>query len=331
MCNQREKNSRVVYKALPRPPFGKSDHNSILLIPAYKQKLKQEAPVTRSIKKWSDEADAKLQDCFAITDWNMFRDSSDGIEEYTTSVTGFINKCIEDVVPTVTVRTYPNQKPWITGNIRTELKGRAAAFKVRDSNPEAYKKSCYALRRTIKQAKRQYRAKIESYYTGSDARLMWQGLQTITDYKGKHSRELPSDTSLPDELNHFYARFEASNTEACMRASAVPDDCVITLSVADVSKTFKQVNIHKAAGPDGLPGRVLRACADQLASVFTDIFNLSLSESVIPTCFKQTTIVPVPKNTMVTCLNDYRPVALTSVAMKCFERLVMAHINTIIP
>ena len=64
-------------------------------------------------------------------------------------------------------------------------------------------------------------------------------MQTITDYKEKHSRELPSDTSLPDELNHFYARFESSDTEACMRASAVPDDCVITLSVADVSKTFK--------------------------------------------------------------------------------------------
>jgi hypothetical protein len=38
------------------PPFGKSDYNSILLIPAYKLKLKQEASVTRSIKKWSDEA-----------------------------------------------------------------------------------------------------------------------------------------------------------------------------------------------------------------------------------------------------------------------------------
>ena len=87
---------------------------------------------------------------------------------------------------------------------------------------------------------------------------MWQGLQTITDYKGKHSHELPSDTNLPDELNYFYDRFEASNTETCMRAPVVPDDCVITLSVADMSKTFKQVNIHKAAGPDGLPGRVLR-------------------------------------------------------------------------
>ena len=39
------------YKALPHPPFGKSDQNSILLIPTYKHKLKQEAPVTQSIKK----------------------------------------------------------------------------------------------------------------------------------------------------------------------------------------------------------------------------------------------------------------------------------------
>jgi hypothetical protein len=132
-------------------------------------------------------------------------------------------------------------------------------------------------------------------------------------------------------LNAVYARFEASNTEACTRAPAVLDDCVITLSVADMNKTFKQVNIHKATGPDGLPGCVCKACTDQLSSVFTDIFNFSLIESVIPKCFKQTTIVPVPKEAKVICLNDYRPVALTSVAMKCFERLVMAHINSILP
>ncbi|XP_070978685.1 trace amine-associated receptor 6-like [Oncorhynchus clarkii lewisi] len=62
---------------------------------------------------------------------------------------------------------------------------------------------------------------------------MWQGFKTITHYKGKHSRELPSDTSLPDKLNHIYTRFEAGNTEACIRASAIPDDCVIKLSIAN--------------------------------------------------------------------------------------------------
>jgi hypothetical protein len=72
-------------------------------------------------------------------------DSSNDIEEYTTSVIGVINKCTDDVVPTVTVRTYPNQKPWTTGNIRIELKARAAAFKLWETNPKAYKKSRYAL------------------------------------------------------------------------------------------------------------------------------------------------------------------------------------------
>jgi hypothetical protein len=57
----------------------------------------------------------------------MFRYSSNGIEKYNTSVIGFINKSIDDVVPTVTVRTYPNQKPWITGKFHIEIMARAAA------------------------------------------------------------------------------------------------------------------------------------------------------------------------------------------------------------
>lgn len=48
-------------------------------------------------------------------------------------------------------------------------------------------------------------------------------------------------------------------------------------------------------------------------------------------CFKSTSITPVPKKSTVTCLNDYRTVALTPVIMKCFERLVMAHLKALIP
>ncbi len=38
----------------PRPPFGKSDHSSVLLLPAYRQKRKREAPALRTIQCWSD-------------------------------------------------------------------------------------------------------------------------------------------------------------------------------------------------------------------------------------------------------------------------------------
>lgn len=85
---------------------------------------------------------------------------------------------------------------------------------------------------------------MESYYTGSDFRPMWQGLQTIMDHKGIRGREQLRDASPPDHLNAFYAHFEESNTGRCMGARAVPDECVITLSVADVGKTFKQANIQ---------------------------------------------------------------------------------------
>jgi hypothetical protein len=77
--------------------------------------------------------------------------------------------------------------------------------------------------------------------------------------------------------------------------------------------------------------RALRTCADQLAVVFSDIFNHSLAQASIPTCFKMSTIIPVPKKEKVTELNDYRPVALTFIIMKCFERLVKDQITFSLP
>jgi hypothetical protein len=116
-------NFRDAYKALPRPPFGKADHDSILLFPAYRQKLKQEAPALRSVQRWSEQSDSTLQDCFDHVDWDMFHiASNNNIDEYADSVSEFISKCIGDVVPTATIKTFPNQKLWIDGSIRLKLK-----------------------------------------------------------------------------------------------------------------------------------------------------------------------------------------------------------------
>ncbi|KAF7708686.1 hypothetical protein HF521_017743, partial [Silurus meridionalis] len=109
------------------------------------------------------------------------------------------------------------------------------------------------------------------------------------------------------------------------------DHFPIKLSSTDVCNALSRISAHKAAGPDNIPGRVLRACAEQLAGVFTDIFNLSLAQAAVPTCFKCTSIVPVPKHSNATCMNDYRPVALTPIVMKCFERLVLAHLKDSLP
>ncbi len=121
------------------------------------------------------------------------------------------------------------------------------------------------------------------------------------------------------------------NDTPAQKLPTPPNDQALCLSPADVRKTLSRINPRKAAGPDNIPGRVLKDCAAQLTDVLTDIFNTSLSQAVVPTCLKSTTIIPVPKKSPVSCLNDYRPIALTPIMMKCFERLVMHKIKTSLP
>ncbi len=103
------------------------------------------------------------------------------------------------------------------------------------------------------------------------------------------------------------------------------------MSEDEVQRELKRVNVRKAAGHDGITGRVMKSCTDQLAGLFTSIFNESLATSVVPTSFKKSIIIPVPKNSKPSCLNDYRPVALTSIVMKVFESLLKNHICSSIP
>ena len=114
-------------------------------------------------------------------------------------------------------------------------------------------------------------------------RRMWHGLQTITDFKKKTS---------PDKLNNLFVRFEDNIVPPTWPTTK---ECRLSFNVADVSKTFTRVNPRKAAGPDGIPSRVLGEYADQLAGVFPDIFNLSLSQPAVPILFKISSIVLFPR------------------------------------
>ncbi|KAI5102804.1 gastrula zinc finger protein XlCGF28.1-like [Silurus meridionalis] len=72
-----------------------------------------------------------------------------------------------------------------------------------------------------------------------------------------------------------------------------------------------------------LPTEANKDLADDLNTFYCR--SLELCE--VPSCFKLSTVIPVPKKPSITGLNDYRPVALTSVVMKTFEKLVLAHLK----
>eukprot|EP00061_Rhincodon_typus_P005040 g24021.t1 len=92
--------------------------------------------------------------------------------------------------------------------------------------------------------------------------------------------------------NALQARFEQDTSGAVSPAPTALDAPVPTITTAEVRLVFLGILPRKA----------------------TEVL-------------KKKTIIPVSKKAHATCLNDGCPVAMTSIIMKCFERLVMAHIN----
>ncbi len=220
--------------------------------------------------RWSPHSEATLQASLDDVDWDMFRASSSDVSEFTDVAVSFVNTLTEQATETVTIRTFTNQKPWVDRSIRDAVNNRTAAYNagLLSGNMSEYKTSCYALQRAIRAAKRRYSEKIESHFQLNDSRRMWQGLKTICSSGNKSSAEVRADPLLAEELNTFYGRFDCNgganlpnSPSGSSRQSS--NDHVITFSEDDVRRELKRVNVRKAAGPDGITGRVLRSCALQ--------------------------------------------------------------------
>ncbi|KAF7661321.1 hypothetical protein LDENG_00264370, partial [Lucifuga dentata] len=81
----------------------------------------------------------------------------------------------------------------------------------------------------------------------------------------------------------------------------------------------------KVPGPDRICGHTLKHCAEQLGGVFHQLFLKSLASGSVPHMWKHSTIIPITKKNSPAVLNNLRPIALTPLVMKAFERIIKAH------
>ncbi|XP_073426005.1 uncharacterized protein [Dendrobates tinctorius] len=339
-CFTRENNTldhcytvlKGAYRAVRRAAVGFSDHCLIHLIPAYRQRLKTSKPTVYTKKTWSEEAKLQLQACFECTDWEVFQETCSGLDEWVDAVSSYIRFCEDTFIPSKSVHFRGNNKPWFTNKVRLIRKRKEEAYKAGDITE--FKKLRNSLSKEIKLAKHEYAKILEERFSSKDTRSAWRGLREVTIYKSHPTIVNPS-RSLAAELNEFYCRFEASSTHSgysslsssvCSYKDHSLCNTQVVISEAEVIRILKGLKVKKAPGPDGVSPMCLKVCATQLAPILTNIYNVSLKECVVPQCWKNSTIIPVPKKVGSSELNDYRPVALTSVAMKVFERIMMSHL-----
>ena len=210
--------------------------------------------------------------------------------------------------------------------LKDPLKGKRLAF--RKGDKKGLQSAQREFDKKIREEKRRYRDKLENNFTGNNARLYWRAIDMITGYKQqKRPVQSTDEATLAEDLITFYTRFDKRDfhmeQERVISETQSRSSHPVVVSDEDVRACFRKVNPRSATVPDKVSGRTLKECSESLAPVFTKLIQMSLDESYIPRIWKTSTIIPVAKKHSAKELNDYRPVALTSILFKCAEKIAL--------
>ena len=89
------------------------------------------------------------------------------------------------MIPVRTVRCYPNNKPWITSDIKDLLNQKKMAFQNGDG--ERRRDVQRELKKTLRRAKVEYKKKVERQLENNNTKEVWRGMRTITGYRLNNS------------------------------------------------------------------------------------------------------------------------------------------------
>ena len=84
------------------------------------------------MKVWDEVSCDSLRGCFECTDWDMFAESCEDVEELNDVVTEYVKFCESVCVKTKEVKCFPNNKPWVTKDIKHAINEKNIAFVSKD-------------------------------------------------------------------------------------------------------------------------------------------------------------------------------------------------------
>ena len=339
-------NSAIVNSFSLFAPLGISDHSCILV--DLNVNVEKQKEFIRSTKKlWGKISNDDIVNFANEISWDY--DSPDLTDEETLwqELKAKLLK-ISDKVPTFDTNNAKIKRlPWENTSLKRHRRNKDKFWSIFDNNPSAENFSL-ALDSQSKYEKSEISAKVkyEKRITAclkhaskpffSYLRSKRKVKESVTSLKRDDNSVTEGGCETAEELSGFFASVFTQETfgpldEKCfskVENYSEINDFLSSFSTSDVREELLNVNPGKSMGPDGIHPKVIKCLAENsdFVNAIYKLFTVCATNCRIPSDWKSANIVALHKDGSRDRAKNYRPISLTCIMCKVYEKLIRKHL-----
>ena len=165
-------------------------------------------------------------------------------------------------------------------------------------------------------------------YAAKDPKKFWSIIKSVQPRCTLHgpltngSVTVNSDLDKACMLNEFFAScFNPATTPISFPENTMCEDLdTLDCTSEEVAMYLKRIKRHSAPGPDGITAWMLSTFADEIGPSLATIFNHSISSGRLPSEWKHSNVVPIPKGSTKDDVRFYWPISYLPLISKVLER-----------
>jgi endonuclease/exonuclease/phosphatase family metal-dependent hydrolase len=292
------------------------------------EKIKHKKPPKRKLLNYKRAAWGPLNEEIGSTKWQSLLSDPD-VERAHKVFETKLNELCNKHIPTVTTKSN-YQPPWFDAEVHVKCREKEKwrkKFKQSKSD-EHYMKYSACRKEVTKLIELKANANFEDeHHKNAVTKKFWTYVKATTNssripetvYYNNVFRSKPKEQA--NLFNQYFAdQFSSpSNYDIDIDYSV---DFSVDFHGTIICDHLRNLNVNKAPGPDNFHGKLLKNCAVSIARPLSILFEKSYRSGVIPKKWKLANVVPVYKKGTKNNTENYRPISLTSIIMKTYEKII---------
>ena len=127
--------------------------------------------------------------------------------------------------------------------------------------------------------------------------------------------------------DHFDSKQSRESVDLPLTCHPSPSLITFTFRSSEVKRLLLDLDPCGGTDPLGMFPLFMKKASDVLAPYLSVMFRRLLRLGSFPACWRQVNVTPLPKGPPSSSVTNYRPISITSVLSKVFERLVSVRLG----